>query len=152
MLQAISTMSQVFAIVWDEGDYSSRDWQLVKVCSSLQIARDYVTELIVAHFMRQDRSKYYESPYQIQTWTIDGERMDDPEDLSDQVTLQHVCRLHLEVNEELNRREKRANERKRLMDEHQAQQQKLASRQELDKKLLNSQITPAQYRSQVDSV
>lgn len=145
-------MSQVFVIVWDEGDYSGRDWQVVKVCSSLQIAKDKVTELIVAHFMRQEQSRYYESPFQIQTWNLDGERVDDPEDWSDQVTIQQVCRAHPEVDEEFNRLKKKADERQRLMDEHQAQQQKLAARQELDKKLLQSQITPAQYRAQVDNM
>lgn len=91
--------------------------------------------------------EYYECPYAIQTWNLDGQREDDPcEPRQDEtVSIQEVCKSHAQVKDELERRRRVAAAKSKMQQEHASQQRSLKARQDLDEKLLRGEITEAKH-------
>ena len=130
-------MAQAFLVVLDEGMYAERNWDVVEVCSSRQIAEGKLTALVKEDFLSGEKGVHYWSPYHIQTWDMDGERVDDPTSYTS-ITLAQLCKASPEVKEALAARRKRDEENKKLMDQHLAEQNRLATRQALEQKTIKT--------------
>ncbi len=66
-------MTQVFAVVLEEGEYSGRDWRIIAICSSLDNALACVSALDAKRFVEEESCTWeqYPSPYMIQPYNLD---------------------------------------------------------------------------------
>ena len=145
-------MSETFLIVQDDGAFYDRYWEVIRVCSSLDKAQAELSHLITQDFMQNVSKWQYDSPYHIQIWKLDGERVDAPDDCSNDMTIAQIAKTNPIVQAELDRRKKLAQDKEKLLQEHQARQTKLSMRRELDIKLLNGELTKQEYRAKVDEL
>lgn len=145
-------MSKVVLVVMDEGYYSDRNWDVIRVCSTLEKAQAELRELIISDFMRSKSGIYYESPYHLQIWKTDGERVDPHDDNSNEPTIFQIAKTNSKVDAELKHRRQIAEDKKKLLQEHNVKQTKLSRRRSLDIKLLNGDITNKDYIAVVHQV
>lgn len=145
-------MSETFLIVLDDGDFSDRYWEVIRVCSSLDKAQAELSNLITQDFMQSKTGSRYDSPYHIQIWKTDGERIDAPDDCSNDMSILQIAKTNPIVQAELDHRKKIAQDKEKLFQEHQARQTKVSMRRELDIKLLNGELTKQDYRAKVDEL
>lgn len=138
-------MSEVVLVVLDEGYYSDRNWDVLRVCSTLEKAQAELRELIISDFMRSKTGIHYESPYHLQIWKTDGERIDPHDDNSNEPTIFQIAKTNPEVDAELKHRRQIAEDKEKLLQEHNVRQTKLSRRHELDIELLNGDITKKDY-------
>lgn len=138
-------MSEVVLIVMDEGQYSDRLWEVLHVCSTLEKAQTQLRELIIWDFMQSKTGVSYESPYHLQIWKTDGERVDAPDDISNEPTIYQIAKTNPEVDAELKHRRQIAEDKEKLLQEHNARQNRVSMRRELDIKLLNGDMTKEEY-------
>ncbi len=145
-----STMSEVVLVVLEDGQYSDRYWEVRGVCSTLEKAQAQMRELIISDFMQSKTGVSYESPYHLQIWKTDGERVDAPDDTSNEPTIYQIAKTHPEVDAELKNRIQIAEDKDKLLQEHEARQTRVSMRRELDIKLLNGDMTKKEYVAAVN--
>lgn len=143
-------MSEVVLIVRDEGLYSDRLWDVLHVCSTLEKAQAQLQKLIISDFMHSKTGVSYESPYHLQIWKTDGERVDAPDDISLEPTMNQIAKTNPEVDAELKHRRQIAEDKDKLLQEHNARQTRVSMRRELDIKLLNGDLTKEEYIAAVN--
>ena len=91
------------------------------------MAQGKLRELVAWNFMR-GQGAYYDSPYHLEIWDLDGARLDSFDDMTHQITLQQVAKMDPQV-EELERRKRVADEQDKLLQEYLAQEKELIARQ-----------------------
>ena len=120
------------------------------MCSTLEKAQAKMRELIISDFMRSKTGDSYEFPYHLQIWKTDGERVDAPDDISNEPTIYQIAKTNPEVDVELKHRRQIAEDKDKLLREHNARQNRVSMRRALDIKLLNGGMTKEEYVAAVN--
>ena len=145
----------VFVVVRDEGEYSSRDWDVCAVCSTRDAARDRACQLAVAWFRDlADHEKLYNlevPPFGIETWHLDGPRQAEPERCPGTMHQAASMTKDAELRFELAAIEKikveRAERQQRNRETAKRNGNLSKARTELEQRVLSGEMTDQQYRA-----
>jgi hypothetical protein len=151
-LHAKHTMSNVYLVIRDEGEYWGREWSVEAVCSTSAQALARACKYAAAHFIQDGKAwQNYYTPFVIQTWQVDGlSAAGDNKETT--VRLADIRQHHPELEPVIEQRAQAAATRAKLLQEAQVNAKNLQDRLHFDDQLRNRSLTVEQYYKDVDEL
>lgn len=136
-------MDSVYLVIEENGDYSNRNWEVKKVCSSYENPREIVYENVAKLYLKYNRD---DSPFLIEKWQVDG----DVTRYSDRITIEQVAIENNEVQHKLEIQKEKQHMIQQLKEEESKRVKCQEARSKLDEDILSGKLTPEEYRTKID--